>query len=51
MQFLLIPIGICGIFINFYFLIEIGDKDRIGYTVTILLAILIFILVITTKIP
>lgn len=43
--------GICGIFICFYYLIEIGDKDRIGYTVEILLAIIVFIMVIINKIP
>lgn len=51
MFFLIIPMGICGILINFYYLIEIGEKDRIGYTVDILLGILVLIMVIIVKIP
>lgn len=38
MHFLIVPMGLCGIFINLYYLISIGDKDRIGYTVDILLS-------------
>jgi len=51
MFFLIIPMGICGILINFYYLVEIGEKDRIGYTVDILLGILVLIMVIIVKIP
>jgi len=51
MNFLLIPMSICGIFLNLYYLIDIEDKDRIEFTVEVLLAELIFILVIINEIP
>jgi len=37
MNFLIIPMSICGIFLNWYDLIDIEDKDRIEFTVEILL--------------
>lgn len=43
--------GLCGILLNFYFLFGIGDKDRITYSVDVLLSILVFIIAIMGKIP